>query len=181
MQIKTPPMKDYTVYKSQIVLDKHEELIRQIIIAHHTFKKYFPDRDSTLGYSFYNIFSITSPSPLFYDILQELKRELRQFIGHNDRLWFQSWANYHMPNEVLDWHNHEWPWHGYISIDPKKTKTVFEGYEIINELGNVYIGPGYRKHKVVVLEPFYSPRITLGFDIETNPGPSHKLFSLIPL
>ena len=70
-----------------------------------------------------------------------------------------------------------------FSIDPKNTRTVFEGYDIKNEVGNIYIGPGYRKHKVEVDEHFDQPRITLGYDIETNPKkyPHAHYWGLIPL
>jgi hypothetical protein len=93
----------------------------------------------------------------------------------------QSWINYHMPQEVLDWHDHAWPFHGYVSIDPKESKTVFEEYKIHNKIGNIYIGPGSRKHKVEVLERFYSPRITLGFDVLDTPSAPTGQFSLLPI
>ena len=86
----------------------------------------------------------------------------------------QCWLNYHTPDKVLDWHTHEWNYHGYISIDPKDTKTVFDGYEIDNEIGNIYIGPGYRYHKVVTKDNFYEPRITLGFDVCVEPSRLNK-------
>ena len=86
-----------------------------------------------------------------------------------------------MPDQVLKWHNHSWPCHGYISIDPKMTKTVFEGYEITNEVGNIYIGAGNRQHCVEVLEPFTAPRITIGFDVTDVPNIPGGIFSLIPI
>ena len=56
--------------------------------------------------------------------------------------------------------------HGYISIDPKNTKTIFEdGTVINNKVGNIYIGPCNLKHKVEVNEPYEDERITLGFDV----------------
>lgn len=173
-------MQDYMVYKSQLIIDNQPQIIYELERAHYHFTKNFHKMDPTWGYAFYNIFAITSPSPLFYDILQEMKQQVREFTGVKGPMWFQSWINYHKPDEVLDWHDHQWPWHGYFSIDPKNTKTVFEGYEIINEVGNVYIGPGFRKHKVEVLESYETPRITLGFDIETRPNLCYEQFSLIP-
>ena len=73
-----------------------------------------------------------------------------------------------MPGEVLKWHTHEWPIHGYISIRPHKTRTVFEDHKVINEVGNIYIGPGHQYHKVEVDEDFDTPRITIGFDLLTE-------------
>lgn len=174
-------MQDYKIYKSQFIIDNQQALIEGIHRAHFLFKREFGQFDSTWGYAFYNIFAITSPDPLFYQLHAELRSIIRDYVKHDKPLWFQSWANYHMPDQVLNWHNHNWPCHGYISLDPKKTKTVFEGYEIVNELGNIYIGPGHRMHKVEVIESFNTPRITLGFDIEDRPGPSHDQFSLMPL
>jgi hypothetical protein len=97
----------------------------------------------------------------------------------------QCWLNYHYPNEVLNWHNHHWDYHGYICIDPKNTRTVFKDYQIKNEVGNIYIGPGNREHIVVVDENYVSPRITLGFDVQVYEDgrdfvPNNSL-SLIPL
>ena len=96
----------------------------------------------------------------------------------------QSWLNYHYPNEVLGWHNHFWDYHGYICIEPKKTTTVFENYQIENEVGHIYIGPGNREHMVVVNEDFKEPRITLGFDVKVYKGEDeypNDMLSLTPI
>jgi len=173
---------DYKIFKSELVIAHYKQLINDAQFVNHFFKKRFPDKDSTWGYEMYNVFCATSPSPLWYDLLTELKVYIRQFVGHNNRLWFQSWLNFHMPDEVLDWHNHLSPYHGYISIDPKKTNTVFEEYEIENKLGNIYIGPGHRKHKVEVIESFDTPRITIGFNVTERPNMLYKnQFSLMPI
>lgn len=174
-------MSDYKIHKSQTVIDNQEYMIRDLYVAHEYFKRQFPKQDSTWGYSYYNIFAATSPSPTFYNLYKELTSLVREYVGDDRPLWIQSWLNFHMPNEVLDWHGHAWPYHGYISIDPKNTKTVFDGYEIKNEVGNIYIGPGYRQHKVEVIETFDTPRITLGFDIHESPAKPYDQFSLVPL
>ena len=100
-------------------------MIRDLLISRENFKRHFPDKDSTWGYHYYNIFVTTAPSPVFYELYKELNKVIRGYIGDDRPLWMQSWLNFHMSNEVLGWHNHEWSHHGYISIDPKKTKTVF--------------------------------------------------------
>ena len=82
---------------------------------------------------------------------------------------------------MLNWHSHQWDYHGYISIDPKKTRTVFSDYEIKNEVGNIYIGPGDREHKVIVDENFDTPRITLGFDVSLETEDLNDTISLIPI
>ena len=172
---------DYKVYKSQLICDHHSQMIRDLNQVHDFFCQTFPNSDSTWAYKIYNVFNATSPSPLWYDLLQELKTYIREFVGHDDKLWMQCWLNYHMPDQVLDWHGHDWPYHGYISVDPKKTDTVFETYRIKNELGNIYIGPGHRMHKVEVIHPFDTPRITLGFDITDEPDFPFDHFSLMPI
>ena len=77
----------------------------------------------------------------------------------------QSWLNFHKHDEVLDWHNHTWPYHGYICIEPQETTTVFEEYEIKNEIGNIYFGSGFKPHKVRNDTQFDGIRMTIGFDV----------------
>ena len=99
------------------------------------------------------MFNATSPSPLWYDLLQELKTYIREFVGHDDKLWMQCWLNYPAPDRKFDWHGHDWPLSRIYKCRPKKTDTVFETYKIKNELGNIYIGSGHRMHKVEVIHP----------------------------
>jgi hypothetical protein len=128
----------------------------------------------------YNIFGLCACSQEFYDIYSDLIRGMRAYfqefqIPMQKQLWLQSWVNSHKPHEVLKSHNHDWPWHGYISIDPKDSETVFtdkpngtELYRIKNKIGQVYFGPGHRFHHVVVNSPFQGERVTLGFDLENR-------------
>ena len=150
----------WTQYKSQVVIDNQRVMVNILDNAVSN----LGDDDPTWSYHKYNVFGLTSPTQVFYDLYNELRGFVYDYTDA-EFLWMQSWVNYHMPDQVLKWHNHQWPIHGYISIRPHKTKTVFENYEIKNEIGNVYIGPGNRHHEVQVLEPFDTPRITLGFDI----------------
>lgn len=172
---------NYKIYRSETVVKFQKEMIEELERALFIFKNEFPDKDPTWGYKFYNTFSATAPSILFYNLFNELKTVIREYAGHNKPLWVQSWINYHYPNEVLDWHDHNWPFHGYISIDPKLSRTVFEDYFVNNKIGNIYIGPGKRKHKVEVLEDFITPRITLGFDVRDVPAATNGVLSLIPI
>lgn len=160
-------MNDYILYQSQFIIDNQQDIILDLEIAHRLFKEMYPDRDSTWSYNMYNIFSLTSCSTNFYQIYKELRTLIRGQLGDTRPLWFQAWLNYHKPDEVLDWHDHDFEYHGYISIEPKKTNTVFENYSIENKVGQIYFAPGYRKHKVEVLEPFDGERITIGFDVQT--------------
>lgn len=172
-------MVDYQLHKSKTILKNQKEIIMDLDIAYQFLRKNFTD--TTWEYKKYNIFAVTSPSIHFYNLFYELKDIVRGYVNHDQPLWIQSWLNYHQPNQVLDWHDHYWPIHGYISIDPKGTETEFETYTITNEVGNIYIGPGYRPHRVNVTEMFTAPRITLGFDIHNTPNVPYEQFSLIPI
>ncbi len=159
-------------------------MIRHVQASHLIHQFGFQSRDSTWTYSDYNFFSLSSPSPLFHQLFLELRDVINGYVPEQMK-WVQCWLNYHNTEQVLDWHNHEWDYHGYISIDPKNTRTQFREYEIRNEVGNIYIGPGYREHRVVVDDDFQSPRITLGFDVlvyrkdrETLPD---SMLSFIPI
>ena len=139
---------------------------------------YLGDADPTWTYDRYNVFGLTSPTKVFYDLFKELRGFVYDYTDGD--LWMQSWVNYHNPDQLLQWHNHDWPIHGYICINPHLTKTVFDGYEIENRIGDVYIGPGNRYHRVEMIEPFYTPRITIGFDITNDTGKANSNNGLIP-
>ena len=61
---------------------------------------------------------------------EQLTDIIKDYLPNENKMWFQSWVNYHKPNEVLDWHNHLWHTHGYMSLDPKETDTIFKNYTI---------------------------------------------------
>ena len=166
---------DWKLYKSQVVLDNQRVMISILNNAIPS----LGGIDSTWSYDKYNVFGLTSPTQVYYDLFNELRGFVYDYTKPK-QLWMQAWVNYHMPDQVLQWHNHEWPIHGYISIRPHKTKTVFEGYEIDNEVGNVYIGPGNTYHRVEVLEDYDTPRITLGFDLLTDPTQCASNIGMIP-
>lgn len=175
-------MADYRVINNHTVRLYQHKLIKDCYTVHSNFKRIFPDGDSTEYYKYYNVFCATAPDPVWYNIFTDLKSIIREFIGHNNPLWVQSWLNFHQENEVLDWHNHFWDYHGYISIDPKNSETEFRNYTIKNIPGNIYIGPGNREHRVVVKRSYSDgPRITLGFDIKDNPSNIYNQMSLIPI
>jgi hypothetical protein len=144
--------------------------------------------DDLSGYSFYNVYSLTTPSPYFYELYRILKSIVRMHLGENRMIWMQSWMNFQNSDNVLDWHNHTFPYHGYVSIDPYNTTTKFRNnetkeivYEIENHPGQIYFGPGFRPHKVFANEQFSKPRITLGFDILLDACPPDSSFSMFPL
>jgi len=171
------------IIKSEIITKNQELFIDKCNEAYKKITKIINSKETTWNYGLYNIFSVTAGDEYFYKLFLEIKNLIKEYHSKNETLWMQSWINYHKSNEVLDWHNHIWLIHGYVSIDPKKTKTIFEdGTEIVNEIGNIYIGPCHLRHKVVIDKPFEGNRITLGFDVINN---SYKKYndkiSFIPL
>ena len=176
---------NYAIYRSKYIIDNQEEIKQDCHMAHDRFRVLFPDKDSTWMYNQYNIFALTSTSLHFYNIYKDLifcARDYlnKQNIDSNEPLWMQSWMNFHKPKEVLDWHDHRWPYHGYMSIDPKKSRTLFEDYSIDNEVGFIYFGEGYKSHKVELLEDFSGERITIGYDFARNINEVQNV-SLIPV
>lgn len=173
----------YRVYRSEVIIKNHKEMINRINVAHSILMNRYGrlNTNSTWLYRTYNVFSLLGSSEDFYELYKDLIDVIKLYNKEDSRLWFQSWLNFHQQNEVLDWHNHFWYFHGYISLDPKNTQTVFRNYTIKNELGNIYIGPGNREHKVEVLEPFNGRRVTLGFDVTNQSSLPTDQISLIPI
>ena len=174
---------NYRVYNSSYIRKYHSEILQNCQFAHAKFRHLFKgtEHDSTSSYFLYNIFCLTATSLHFYNIYKELNEVIKEYNDHKEEpLWLQSWMNFHKPYEVLKWHDHYWDFHGYISIDPKKTITEFREYEVVNEIGNIYIGPCYREHKVNVLEPYEGERITLGYDVSRMANRDDNI-SLIPI
>tara|TARA_X000000368_G_scaffold263195_1_gene208348 strand:- start:474 stop:986 length:513 start_codon:yes stop_codon:yes gene_type:complete len=167
---------DHKLYESQVVLGNQRVMINILNNA----ISFLGDVDPTWTYDKYNLFGLTSPTQVFYDLYKELRGFVYDYTGEVDQLWMQSWVNYHMPDQLLKRHNHAYPIHGYISVDPKLTKTSFDNYEIQNRIGDVYIGPGGRYHSVELMEPFYTPRITIGFDVTDNPTKATGNLGMIP-
>ena len=74
--------RDYKIYNSKLICDYQSQMIQDLNQVHEFFCQTFPNSDSTWAYKFYNVFCATSPSPLWYDLLQELKEYIRDFVGH---------------------------------------------------------------------------------------------------
>ncbi len=157
----------YKVYKSKVIEEKVDDILGIMDTSKDIHSEFVGGDSTTWTYERYNVFGLTSPTNAMYDLYCELKDICYEFTKE-ERLWCQAWLNYHNVDEVLDWHDHAWPYHGYISIRPHNTRTVFDKFEIKNEVGNIYIGKGFLRHKVIVDEPWDPelPRITLGFDLK---------------
>ena len=166
-------MSEYYIHQSQYIIENKTQIFDHLDTAHGVFKKIFSENnDSTRSYNLYNVFALTAPSTIFYNIYKELGTFVRSKIGDDRPLWIQAWLNYHRPDECLTRHGHEFDWHGYISIDPKSTQTIFDNWTIDNKPGQIYLGPGHAEHEVKVLEPYEGYRTTIGFDVHSIPNNS---------
>ena len=167
-------MKDWALYKSNTVVENHKEFVNLCHTVHRKFKDFNKDLDSTSSYNSYNFFTASDFHPLSYNLLKDIKVSIKDYIGEDKPIFIRAWLSFHMPSEVLDWHQHEIECHGYVSIEPKFTETLFKDkmsteedcdYKVINEIGKIYIGPGRRWHSVFVKKSYLQPRITIAFDI----------------
>lgn len=174
---------DYKLYQSKYIVEHQSDIISQC----HDAKRFYmqlPARhasgDMTADYFNYNIFSLTAGSYPLYEVYKELISFVKSELGEQ-RMWMQSWLNYHDQDKVLGWHNHDWDYHGYISIDPKNTVTEFRDYKIENKVGQIYFGPGKREHRVVCLDEFPDTRLTIGFDISIDLFPGNGCLGMLPV
>ena len=163
---------NYIIKNFPYIKENHNHFIEYANLAHQRFnfaygnKTSFNQNSSTWFYRYYNITCLTFGSSLYYKLFSDLQSLIKEIAKNKKPLWYQSWLNFHKPNEVLNWHDHkDCLFHGYISIDPKESETEFEDYKIKNEIGNIYIGKPEKKHKVNVLKPFDGHRITIAFDV----------------
>ena len=174
---------DYKIYQSKYIVEHQSEIIKQC----HQAKKWYmrlPSRnatgDMTSDYFNYNIFSLTAGHYNFYEIYKELVSIVKSELG-DKKMWMQSWLNYHDQDQVLGWHNHDWDYHGYISIDPKNTVTEFRDYKIENKVGQIYFGLGQREHRVVCLDKFSDTRLTIGFDVSLDLMSENGCLGMLPV
>jgi len=177
---------NYRIYNSEFIANTFTAIKFEGRMHHSKYRNMFKDskNGSTWDYKIYNIFSLAAGSELFYQIYKDLIFVVKDYIKDQKEIpnsyWIQSWLNYHKQDEVLDWHDHPYLYHGYISIDPKDTTIEFKKYSIQSKPGNIYIGLGNNPHRVVVNTPYTDTRITLGFDILTSLDRTDSL-SFIPI
>ena len=158
--------KDYTVFNLPYIKNNIKHFKKYADLAYERFKFNYGEISPTSAYRYYNCMCLLAGSKHYYKMFKDIFKHIRKFSKTKKPLWFQCWLNIHKKDEVLKWHTHyDSLYHGYISIDPKNTETVFENYIIKNKIGNVYIGPSYRYHKVVCKNDYKGERITLGFDV----------------
>ena len=181
---------DYQLY--ELVGLNQKSLIDHIKVSRDKFNHLYGGFEhATKYYYLYNFFTITSCNQDVYLLYLKLLKCIKQYFDFKSinasQVWMQTWMNIHTENNVLTSHSHAYPIHGYLSLSNHDTDTVFtdghdgnELYRINNKPFQLYIGPGYRHHHVVVNQNFSDERITLGFDIEINDTITEN-FSFIPL
>ena len=179
------PIEKYKIYQSKVILDNYEDFLTHTEMAYELFKEKYKIKDSTWSYNHYNIFSLTAASDLYYELYKELCSFIKDYIGKDMRIWMEAWLNYHSYEDIksLDWHGHEYTFHGYVAIDPKNTITEFKDFKIKNIPGQVYIGLGHRgmEHRVVAEEKWEGHRTTLAFDCTIKDNEFHPNNMLFPI
>jgi len=174
---------DYNIYKFDYIKENQSEIIHTAVQCYDAL---ISDGfgDTTWSYYLYNIFSVSSPSFCYWNIFKRLRDIIRENVKE-EKIWMQAWLNYHDHDQVLDWHNHSAPYHGYISIEPQDTTTEFEDWQIKNEVGNIYFGKGNVRHRVVNNSYYTGKRITIGYDVIPESAFEHarptKQYGAMPL
>ena len=158
--------KEYMLVNLSYIKSNIKHFKKYADLAHKRFKFNYGDQSSTGFYRYYNCMGLLVGSTYYYKMFQDVFKIIRKYSNTKKPLWMQCWLNVHLENELLDWHTHyDSLFHGYISIDPKNTKTVFKNYTIKNKIGNIYIGPSLNEHKVISKKSYTDDRITIGFDV----------------
>ena len=158
--------KEYMLFNLSYIKKDLKHFKKYAYLASQRFNCIFGDQSPTNYYRYYNLITLLMGSTKYYKMFKDLFKIIRKYSKTKKPLWFQCWLNLHKENELLPWHNHyDCLYHGYISIDPKATETIFSKYTIKNKIGNVYIGPGRSYHKVVNKKPYNDHRLTIGFDV----------------
>lgn len=172
----------YKIYKFEYIKENQSEIIN---IANQCYDSLISDGfgDTTWSYYLYNIFGVSSPSFHFLQIYKKLTEIIKENV--EEQCFLQAWLNYHNYDQVLDWHNHSSPYHGYISIEPQDTTTEFSDWQIKNECGNIYFGRGNVRHRVVNNSHYSGKRITIGYDVipysVMDPNRITKQYGAIPI
>lgn len=158
--------KEYMVVNLPYIKKNIDHFNKYAHLAYKRFKFNYGERSPTTFYRYYNCTGLFVGSLMYHKMFKDVFKIIRKYANTKKPLWLQSWLNIHDEQQLLTWHNHgDSLFHGYISIDPKNTETVFKNYTIKNKIGNVYIGPSANYHKVVCKKKFKDKRITIAFDV----------------
>ena len=175
---------NYQLYQLPLLEVYHQQLLHDTDTVYQRFIKEFGDKSSTFSYGSYNVFALAHGIVTYHTLCKNIQTIIKQYMQTDEPLWFRAWLNYHTPDQLLDWHNHDnCVAHGFVSIDPKQSITEFKeynvkdsiGYSIKNSIGKLYIGPGSNYHRVVNNTTFTTPRITIAFDVYNYNNIRHAL------
>lgn len=163
----------FRLYSSSTLIDNEDRIseacgkIRSNILGH---LGQGPESTTTWKHAEYNFWTFAQAvDPIFIRVWKELLEVIKENSPTEAEFaWVQSWLNYDTYDTVQDnlsHHGHNCPLHGYVSVAPGSTKTVFDEWEIENKVGNIYVGLGKWKHHVENTAEYSSPRITIGYDV----------------
>lgn len=168
-------------YDSIFIRMNKEALVTDLKIVHDNWMAKNPDLiNMTYDYGNYNIFNLC----MFSKPIMQLQNIIHKYIFiyldefeiKHDGFVIQAWLNYHnKENQLLKSHTHDPPYHGYVSIQPGESETIFSDWNgrdlhiIKNRVGLIYLNVSnqYTFHRVEVKNPsdlINQPRITLAFD-----------------
>lgn len=186
--------KQYSIFEIDFIKENQTAMLDTVEETTLRIKKFLNSQkesnDITWFYQHYNTFTATAGDKNFYNLFVALTQIVSEYfkihqVSTDNMLYMQSWINNHTQDEVLGVHDHKCPIHGYVSIDPKFSKTVFTKgisddviYEVENLVGRVYIGPGQQFHKVENTKEYEGQRITIAFDINDE---KNTHLSFIPI
>ena len=164
---------NYKVYKSSTIVEHNDRVVEAMGVVRGNLLEYLGEgtNTTTWNHMHYNIWnhSMSVEPRLCHSIWKDLVEVIKENSPEGAKqAWIQSWLNYDSYQSVeanLNPHRHNAPIHGFISISPQNTKTVFDNWEIQNEVGNIYIGLGKWMHYVQNTGEYEGPRITIGFDV----------------
>ena len=167
----------FRIYKSDTIIDNLERVQNACAIIRENVMRDLGDKDTeekrattTWKHNQYNFFTYAMyVDPIFIGIWEDLVDVIKASSPSEAKYaWVQCWLNHDTHESVennLVHHGHNCPIHGYIAINPQKTKTVFDEWEIPNEVGNIYCGLGKWLHHVENTGEYAGPRITIGYDV----------------
>ena len=175
------------LYKLKSVEEHHDILGRHVDNLMKFYAPYFKESDndfkgSTAHYMKYNAITLLRGLPHYNVVFDELLSIICEYYeGDSETIFVKAWINYHSEDELLDWHDHQSLFHGYLSIRPHDTVTEFKDGKIENEVGSMYIGPGNLKHRVVSNTKFTEKRITIAFDVNDKIEELSNPFIQVPI
>ena len=174
------------LYDSAFVRNNKETIVTDLTIVHNRYMaENLETTNMTWDYKKYNIFNLC----MFSKPMVHLQNIIHKYIFlyfeeleiKHDGFIIQAWLNYHTQEEqLLKVHTHHAPYHGYLSIEPLDSETIFSSWikedlhTIKNQVGLLYLNVSNQCtfHRVEMKNTNNlnnQPRITLAFDFHPIP------------